>query len=170
MRWLERLFNRIHVALYRLSGGRVGAHLLGMDILLLSTRGRRSGRRRTTPLAYFRDGDCVFVIGADAGGPHHPGWYHNLRADPSCEIVIGARSSRVEAQLLDGPERDRLYRIFSEAAGQLARQYEAKTSRRFPVVRFRGSSSSSSTRPANSGSPRTRKPKRSAPSSSGCSS
>ena len=136
MQWLKRLFNRIHVALYRLSRGRIGAHLLGMDILLLSTRGRRSGRRRTTPLAYFRDGQDVFVIGADAGAPHHPGWYHNLRADPSCQVVIGQRTASARAQLVQGPERDRLYAIFREAAGKFASEYEAKTSRAFPVVRF----------------------------------
>jgi deazaflavin-dependent oxidoreductase (nitroreductase family) len=136
MDWLKRFFNRVHVALYRVSKGRVGGRLLGMDILLLSTRGRRSGRRRTTPLAYFREGDCVFVVGADAGSPRHPGWYHNLRADPRCQLQIGSTRRGLDGRVAQGQEHDRLYAVFRERAGEFASQYEAKCERSFPVVVF----------------------------------
>ena len=134
--FLKRLFNRIHVWLYRATGGRFGARLLGMDILLLSTRGRRSGRPRTTPLAYFREPDGVFVVGADAGAPRHPGWYHNLCDDPRCEVIIGGSTVAATARVLQGAERQQRYDLFRARAGDFASQYEAKTARPFPVVFF----------------------------------
>ncbi|MDD9936433.1 MAG: nitroreductase/quinone reductase family protein [Myxococcales bacterium] len=136
MDWMKRLFNRLHVLLFRVSRGRVGGTLLGFDILLLSTRGRRSGRVRTTPVVYFRDPSGVFVIAADAGAARHPGWYHNLRTDPRCHVTLVGGKHTTQARIVTGEEREALYGVFRERASELAEQYEQKTSRVFPVVHF----------------------------------
>lgn len=132
----QRLFNRLHVALYRMSRGRIGGRLLGMDVLLLSTTGRKSGRPRTTPLAYFRDSAGVFVIGAAAGAPAHPAWYHNLCAEQRCRLQLGGTQLDVLARVVTGAERKAMYGRFRERAPQLAEDYESKTPRTFPVVHF----------------------------------
>src|SRR5437879_1444338 len=89
--YLGRRSTKIHVALYRWSGGNVGAHLPGWPaarILLLEHAGARSGIRRTSPLIYYQDGDVVAVAASKAGQPTHPAWFHNLRQNPETTIQI----------------------------------------------------------------------------------
>ena len=72
-----RLFTRLHVIVYRLSGGRIGGSMSDVQILLLESAGRNTGKKRTTPLVYIRDGDNYVVTASNGGAPHHPGWYYN---------------------------------------------------------------------------------------------
>ena len=74
------LFWKIHPKLYRFSGGRLLGRLVGMEVLILNTRGRRSGQERSTCLTTFREGGAFVVIGSFLGEPRDPGWVHNLRA------------------------------------------------------------------------------------------
>jgi hypothetical protein len=72
----------LHVTLYRLTNGRLGGRFIaGTPILLLTTTGRRTGKRRTRPLAYVRDGERYVLCASNGGSPTHPGWYHNLTGD-----------------------------------------------------------------------------------------
>jgi deazaflavin-dependent oxidoreductase (nitroreductase family) len=75
----------LHAAAYRLLGGR----LVGRHTLLLTTSGRRSGRARTTPLLYLRDGDDYIIVASNGGDDRYPGWWHNLRAEPNVRIQVG---------------------------------------------------------------------------------
>ena len=75
-RIIFRLFTRLHVILYRFSVGRIGGNMSDVQILLLGSVGRKTGKRRTTPLAYIRDGDNYVVTASNGGEPHHPGWCH----------------------------------------------------------------------------------------------
>jgi len=85
-----RAFSALHIAAYRLSGGRIGGWLTPTaPVLLLTTRGRRSGQNRITPLIYLVDGADVVVVGSLGGSANAPAWWHNLQAYPAA--LDGAR-------------------------------------------------------------------------------
>ena len=88
---LMRLFGAAQRGVYRASGGRLGASAPGgIPVLLLTTTGRRSGRARTWPLGYLRDGDDLVLVGSNGGKDVHPGWFWNLQAHPEAEAQLGA--------------------------------------------------------------------------------
>jgi deazaflavin-dependent oxidoreductase (nitroreductase family) len=122
----------IHAALYRLTGGRLGGRMKQAPVLLLTVEGRKSGKRRTTPLLYGRDGDNVVVIASKGGDPKHPAWYLNLRG-AEAEIQIGREHRRVRARDAEGEERERLWRQMVELWPDYA-EYQKKTTRQIPVV------------------------------------
>jgi deazaflavin-dependent oxidoreductase (nitroreductase family) len=114
--YLGRRSARIHVALYRRSGGRVGGHVPGWPrarILLLDHTGARTGVRRTSPLIYHDDGRSVAVVASKGGQPTHPAWFHNLLAAPDTSIQIGAEARDVRARVASDDERDRLWSEFA---------------------------------------------------------
>ena len=93
---------RLHVLLYRLTGGRVGQRFRGgPPMLLLEHIGARSGTRRTTPLVYVRDGENVVLVASKGGFPRNPAWFHNLLAHPETTVQIGARREAVRARVAD---------------------------------------------------------------------
>jgi len=100
-------------------------------ILLLTTTGARTGRAATVPLGFAVDDQRrVFVIASKAGAPKHPAWLHNLRANPSVTVELGDRTYPARAVVTEGDERDRLYAMISDGAGE----YEKNTDRVFPVI------------------------------------
>lgn len=127
---------RIHRAIYRASGGRVGARLAGLDMLLLTTTGRKSGEPRTQPLACFADGDDWVVVASNAGQDRHPAWFLNLQASPEARIRIGREERAVRAHVAEGAERERLWPWLQERNPAYAR-YERRTERQIPVVILR---------------------------------
>jgi deazaflavin-dependent oxidoreductase (nitroreductase family) len=76
-----KFFTAIHRFIYRLSGGRVGGEVQGLQVLLLTTTGRKSGKSHSTPLGYFKHGEGYVIIGSNSGSDHHPGWYYNLKSN-----------------------------------------------------------------------------------------
>lgn len=107
--YLGRRSARMHVAIYRLFGGRIGGHLPGWPnarILLLDHVGARSGIRRTSPVICYEDGDTIAIVASKAGQPTNPAWFHNLSAHPETTIQIGSETRRVRARVLTGAERD----------------------------------------------------------------
>ena len=127
---------RIHRAVYRATGGRLGARLAGLDMLLLTTRGRRSGQLRTQPLACFRDGDRFVVVASNGGQDRHPAWFLNLEACADARIRIGRRELAVRAEAAAGEERERLWPWLQQRNPPYAR-YARRTERRIPVVILR---------------------------------
>jgi deazaflavin-dependent oxidoreductase (nitroreductase family) len=120
--------------LYEITDGRVGAMLGGRPMLLLRTVGRRTGAARTAALLYVRDGDGCAVIASKGGAPQHPGWFHNLRAEPNVEIQIGRERIPVRARIAEGDERARLWaRADAVNEGQYT-IYQSRTTRPIPVV------------------------------------
>jgi deazaflavin-dependent oxidoreductase (nitroreductase family) len=118
---------------FRAKGGR-GVGPFGDQLALLTTRGAKSGRAHTTPLAYHRDGDRYIVIASMGGAPKHPAWYHNLMTHPDAELEVGSEKFRVRATPVErGPERDRLY---AQQAAMMPGflEYEKKTTRIIPAV------------------------------------
>ena len=127
------LFWKIHPKLYRFSGGRLLGRLVGMEVLILNTRGRRSGQDRSTCLTTFREGGAFVVIGSFLGEPRDPGWVHNLRAQPEATIQTGREIRRVRAREAEGAERDHLWARLVEIQPEY-RDYEGRTDRVIPVV------------------------------------
>lgn len=133
VRLVTRYGGALHRALYRASGGRVGGRLWGLRVVLLTTVGRRSGKRRTVPLLSLRDGDNVVVIASYGGLDQPPAWWLNLEAHPDAELEEGGTSRAVVARTAVGDERARLWaRVTAQAPGYL--DYERRTDREIPVV------------------------------------
>jgi len=130
---LVELFWKLHPRLYKLSGGLIGARLLGMPVLLLTTTGRKSGRPRERALTYVPDGPSCVVIASYLGEPRHPDWYLNLKARPEALVRAGRETFRVHAREAEGAERERLWK---EAVRMNAdyEEYRARTTRRIPIV------------------------------------
>lgn len=138
---LMRAFSRVHTTLYRFSRGRLAATTAqGAPILLLTTRGRTTGRDRTTPLAFFRDGARLVVCGGSGGTPDHPAWFLNLRAQPQVRVQIGAKVFAALAREAVGAERRTLWRQACDEL-PLVVDYQARIERRVPVVVLEASSS-----------------------------
>jgi deazaflavin-dependent oxidoreductase (nitroreductase family) len=105
----------------------------GMPIILLTTTGRKSGTKHTTPLVVESEGDRHYIIASKGGAPKHPTWYLNLRANPEVTVEHGGGTYRATAVEVDEAERDR---IFAKVAGKFSNfaEYEAATDRKIPVV------------------------------------
>ena len=125
--------NRIDPALLRLSRGRLSV-AVRQPVLLLSTRGARTGQTRSTPLLYCTDGDRMVLVASKAGSAHHPAWYRNLTANPQVEVIAPGRSGRYVAREAEGEERERLWaRAVEIYSGYDVYQGRAGA-RRIPVV------------------------------------
>jgi len=126
--------SRAHVAVFRLSSGRVAGRIAGgAPVLLLTTTGRKSGMQRTTPLLYLEDGGRYVVVASVGGAPKHPAWYLNLLANPSVTIDVGRRKLAVTASTAPTEERARLWPLLVRMYRGYA-DYQAKTTRKIPVV------------------------------------
>lgn len=130
----------LHVEAYRMTNGRVGgtwrvgsALRRGVPICLLTTRGRKTGRPRTLPLLYMRDGDRVVIVASQGGLPKHPMWYLNLRADPRVVVRIGPDVRRMRARTADADERAALWPRLLEVYADYD-SYQSWTDREIPVV------------------------------------
>lgn len=124
----------VHQWLYENTDGRIGATLGGRPMLLLRTVGRRTGGPRTAALLYVRDGKAYAVIASKGGAPQHPGWFHNLKAEPNVEIQVGRERIPVRARIAQGEERTRLWARADEVNQGQYTIYQARTKRTIPVV------------------------------------
>ena len=123
----------LHPRIYRLTGGRIGGTVMGMPVLLLTTRGRRTGLPRTRALTYLPRGDTAIVVASYLGEPRHPAWWLNLEANPDAEIQIGSTIRAVRAREASGEERNALWSEIVTSMEEYA-AYETRTDRRIPVV------------------------------------
>jgi F420H(2)-dependent quinone reductase len=123
-----------HTAIYRLTGGLIGHRFPGMpSMLLLDHVGAKSGARRTSPLLYMKDGDDLVIVASKGGYPKHPGWYHNLRANPDTTVQVGSSKRPVRARVATATERKRLWpRVVDVYSGY--RGYQERTGREIPLV------------------------------------
>ena len=133
-------FNKKIIDEFRANQGKVGGQFNGMPLLLLTTKGAKSGVSRTNPLAYLRDGDRYVIIASYAGAPKNPPWYHNLVANPNVRVEVGGQSFDARAEIVKEPERSALYQKV-EAAMPVFSEYKRKTQRSIPVIALRRSGS-----------------------------
>lgn len=126
--WVHR-----HIEEYVKTDGRKGHRWSGVDTLLLTTRGRKTGKLRRTALIYGVDDGNYVVVGSRGGHRSHPAWYLNLVADPAVQIQVGPDHYEGRARTATGKERSRLWEMMSEIFPQYE-QYQEKTDREIPVV------------------------------------
>ena len=125
---------------FRTQGGKVGGFYDGVPLLLLTTRGRRSGKPCTTPLGYQTDGDRLIVIAANISATKNPDWYYNLLSHPQVMVEIGQETFSALATILEGEERERYLARGREAWDQMRSRWPeldevpAETTRRIPVI------------------------------------
>src|SRR5262245_53375167 len=118
---------------FRENGGKVGGRFEGKTLLLLHTKGAKSGRERINPVAYVRDGDRYVVIASKGGAPTSPSWYFNLLANPLVTVEVGLESLQAYATVAEEPERTRLYNKMVEMMPTFD-DYRHKTTRQIPVI------------------------------------
>lgn len=128
----SKTFNEQIIDEFRENGGRVGGVFKGTPLLLMTSKGAKSGQPRTTPLAYTRDGDRYVVIASKGGAPTHPDWYYNLTADPNVTIEVGSQTLRAVAIEETGEERNRLYNQMANVMPGFA-EYQRGTERLIPL-------------------------------------
>ena len=131
-----RVWTRVDAGAYRWLGWSGAAWLMGVDVLRLTTVGRRSGRRRSVLVACLVEGDGFVVGGGNWGWDHDPGWLHNLRSQPVCEVQRGRGGGRpMVASLLEGVDAD-VARAALTAAYPHSQAYVDRRVRPVPVVRL----------------------------------
>jgi deazaflavin-dependent oxidoreductase (nitroreductase family) len=125
--------NRPVIEEFRANAGVLGGQFAGVPMLLLTTRGARTGQPRTVPLAYVKDGQRFVVCGANGGRDTNPAWLANLAAAPEAVIEVDTRTIQVVASIVTGAERDRLWQA---QVAQLSwfDGFQQATARPIPVV------------------------------------
>ena len=126
-----KAINRRVVEQFRAGGEVEGMHR--QRLVLLTTTGRRSGRRHTTPMMFHREGDRVLVMASNQGDPKEPEWYRNLVANPRVTVEVGDERWDAIATPLEGAERNRQWAAI-KAAWPFFGAHEAKAGRTIPVV------------------------------------
>jgi deazaflavin-dependent oxidoreductase (nitroreductase family) len=135
--YLGRRSTKVHVAIYRRSGGRLGRRMPGWpeaEMALVDHRGARSGTLRTSPLMFLKDGDAIAVVASKAGQPSHPAWFHNLMANPDTTVQIGGEVRPVRARRATAEERERLWPRFVAVYPGYASYRERAHPRVIPIV------------------------------------
>jgi len=138
--WVESnwgLLGRViqgHTTIYRTTNGLVGHRFPGSPpMLLLDHVGAKSGTLRTSPLVYGRDGENFILVASKGGYPKHPGWFHNLAANPNTTIQVGSKRLAVHARVADPAERERLWPLMVRVYRGYE-DYRRRAERQIPLV------------------------------------
>lgn len=128
------LFGEEHIRRYRETNGEVG-HIWrrGSKILLLTTKGRKTGELRTTPLIYEHARGGYVIVASNGGAPEHPGWYRNLVKEPRVELQVKGDVFSARARTAVGDERQRLWKLAARQWPDYD-EYQKRTDRQIPVV------------------------------------
>ena len=135
-----QLFLGFFVAMYKLTNGRFGGHIAGLDVLVLSTTGRKTGKQRERPVGYFEHEGAYVVIGSNGGADKDPAWFLNLRANPKAHVRMGNRQLDVTATIADPELRNKLWSQLTKIAPAYKR-YETSTQRTIPMAMLRPTAS-----------------------------
>jgi deazaflavin-dependent oxidoreductase (nitroreductase family) len=131
--FIATTMSKLHVGLYRISGGRIGGSMFNAPIVLLTTTGHKSGQQRTTPLLYLDVGDSTYaIVGSFAGSDKPPAWAVNLLKSPGAQIQIGSNTMKVNAVTVSSQKKaelwPRLVTLYPDY-----QVYQDRTSRDIPV-------------------------------------
>jgi len=126
-------WNRQIIEEFRANNGVVGGPFEGVPLVLLHTRGAKSGVEHVNPLARLELDGRVYVFGTNGGRDMNPGWFYNVKAEPHVTVELGARSFAAHATVLEGGDRDRVYAEMASLQPAFA-EYAEKVTRVIPVV------------------------------------
>lgn len=130
-KWLVKL----NVFVYKLSGGRIGAHAKGMQHILITTIGKKTGKPRTQALTSKIEGEHFYVVASNVGKESHPAWWYNLDANPSVQLQFEDRVRPMHASTLKGESRAEVWPRLVEYNYRW-QDYQNGVSREIPVVKF----------------------------------
>jgi deazaflavin-dependent oxidoreductase (nitroreductase family) len=138
IRWIPapqniKRIGKIHTWLYEATDGLIGRRLDGMDVLLLTTTGHRSGQSRKVPLPYFRIGGRTVVVASFGGNEKNPAWIANIRRQPEVKVRMRAKRWDASARIAEGEERAEIWAELTHEHPRYA-NYQTLTSRLIPLV------------------------------------
>jgi len=128
------VLTKVHVAVYRASGGRVGGTLADGKLLLLHHVGRKSGVERVAPVLYVPDGDDLVIAASKGGIDKNPAWYYNLMAAPTTTVEVGREKRVVRPREADDAEREVLWPRFDAANKAFVEYRRTAAPRKIPLV------------------------------------
>ena len=131
-----KYFGKVHQLLYKVSGGRYGARMGWIDVVLVETIGRKSGKPRSVPIACYPYRDSVVVSASNSGQERHPAWYLNMQANPAVKVQFGENRFEALAEDVPAQEREQLW----EQVVKINRhqgEYLEHTDREIPLVWLR---------------------------------
>ena len=132
---LIKLFTDFNAFLIRLTNGRIGSRLGTQTILLLETTGRKTGKPRVVPIAYFLHEEKHLIVASNWGKEKHADWYLNLLKTPRAKLTVNGKMIPVEARDIQGDEYARLWKFATERHPPYL-NYQQMTSRHIPIVVF----------------------------------
>jgi F420H(2)-dependent quinone reductase len=124
---------KVIVFLYNVSGGRIGGKMGKVPVLLLTTTGRKTGKKRTLPLIYIMDGSAYVITASAGGADKNPGWFFNIRSNPQATIQVKDKHIKVMAEIAGQEKKSELWARLVEVAPNFA-GYQKRTSREIPMV------------------------------------
>ena len=131
-----KAFLKIQVFLYRLTNGRIGGEIQGLRVLLLTTVGAKTGKRRTNSLGFFEYEDGYVISGSNLGLDTHPAWYFNIKHNPEVEIQVMGKKMTAQSEVVTGKLRQELWgKLMSIAPGY--GDYQRRTTREIPLLLLR---------------------------------
>ena len=134
MRFLFKLFMGLQVFIYRLTGGKLGGSMGKFKVLILTTKGRKSGKILSNPVGYFeRDGKYI-IVASNGGADKNPSWYYNIKSNPNdVTIQVNEKIMKVTPEIVLGEQRKPVYKWIASIAPNFG-DYEKKTAREIPLV------------------------------------
>jgi deazaflavin-dependent oxidoreductase (nitroreductase family) len=129
---------RIDQLVYTLTLGRttLSSWVAGLPVIMLTTIGAKTGRRRTAPLLGLRDGEQFVLIASNYGQRRHPAWYHNLRANPKAWITVDGAAHEFEVRELSGEESERYFQQAVKMYPGFIHYRRWAADRRIPVIKL----------------------------------
>jgi deazaflavin-dependent oxidoreductase (nitroreductase family) len=136
MKLFQRLWMAFHVWIYRRSGGKTMGSLNGAPLLLLTVKGRKTGKLHTVPLGCFDHKDGYVIVASNQGLPTDPAWYRNLQSNPRATVQLLDKVMQVTAETLAGAARRQAWQQVITTSPNYA-GYEKRTSREIPLLLLR---------------------------------
>ena len=134
MKFIIKLFIGFHVFIYRITGGKFGGEMGKFKVLILTTKGRKSGKILSAPLGYFERDGGYFIVASNNGASNSPSWYHNIKGNPGdVTIQVKDKKMKVKPEIILGEARRPLYDWIVSLAPNYG-EYEKTTTREIPLV------------------------------------